>query len=307
MRNALGPSVQVFAQNIQYLIGGIIVVEYLFAYSGIGKKLVDSVGVRDVRAVQSITILLAAIYIGVNILADLAVVLLTPKLGHSSMKTPLPPDENRNRRARPRGSRRRAGSVRAVLRAALPDRDHCDTVRGPVGCGAARDGRARPRRAVAGSLGRAERPPLALLATAIAYVGGLVIGLVAGYGRGVAGRTADARRRRAALVPGAALHPGDRHEVPARARRSSWQRWQWSGAPDRQDHPGRDARAVGPRLRRGGRGAGRAAARDPPGEILPNIVSPIMADAGLRSFSIILVASVASSAWACSRRTRTGG
>ena len=80
MRNALAPSVQVFAQNIQYLIGGIIVVEYLFAYSGIGKELVDSVGIRDVRAVQSITILLAAIYIGVNILADLAVVLLTPKL-----------------------------------------------------------------------------------------------------------------------------------------------------------------------------------------------------------------------------------
>ena len=69
-----------FAQNIQYLIGGIIVVEYLFAYSGIGKELVDSVAIRDVRAVQSIAILLAAIYIGINILADLAVVLLVPKL-----------------------------------------------------------------------------------------------------------------------------------------------------------------------------------------------------------------------------------
>ena len=80
MRNALAPSVQVFAQNIQYLIGGIIVVEYLFAYSGIGKELVDSVAVRDVRAVQSIAVLLAAIYIVINILADLIVVLLTPKL-----------------------------------------------------------------------------------------------------------------------------------------------------------------------------------------------------------------------------------
>lgn len=80
MRNALGPSIQVFAQNLQYLIGGIIVVEYLFAYSGIGKELIDAVGIRDVREVQSIALLLAAIYIGINIVADLLVVLLTPRL-----------------------------------------------------------------------------------------------------------------------------------------------------------------------------------------------------------------------------------
>lgn len=80
LRNALGPSVQVFAQNIQYLVGGIIVVEYLFAYPGIGKELVDAVAIRDVREVQSIAVLLAAIYIGINIVADLLVVLLTPKL-----------------------------------------------------------------------------------------------------------------------------------------------------------------------------------------------------------------------------------
>lgn len=80
MRNALGPSIQVFAQNLQYLIGGIIVVEYLFAYSGIGKELIDAVGIRDVREVQSIALLLAAIYIVINIVADLLVVLLTPRL-----------------------------------------------------------------------------------------------------------------------------------------------------------------------------------------------------------------------------------
>ena len=54
LRNALAPSVQVFAQNIQYLVGGIIVVEYLFAYPGLGKELVDAVAIRDVREVQSI-------------------------------------------------------------------------------------------------------------------------------------------------------------------------------------------------------------------------------------------------------------
>ncbi len=80
LRNALAPAVQVFAQFIQYLVGGIIIVEYLFAYPGLGKELVDAVAIRDVREVQSIAILIAAFYILINILADLLVVLLVPKL-----------------------------------------------------------------------------------------------------------------------------------------------------------------------------------------------------------------------------------
>jgi len=80
LRNALAPAVQVFAQNVQYLIGGIIVVEYLFSYPGIGKELVDAVAIRDVRAVQSIAFLIAAVSIGVNIVADLFVLVLVPKL-----------------------------------------------------------------------------------------------------------------------------------------------------------------------------------------------------------------------------------
>jgi peptide/nickel transport system permease protein len=80
LRNALAPSVQIFAQSIQYLIGGIIVTEYLFNYPGIGKELVDAVAIRDVREVQSIAIFIAAFYIVVNIVADLIVVLLVPKL-----------------------------------------------------------------------------------------------------------------------------------------------------------------------------------------------------------------------------------
>ncbi len=80
LRNALAPSVQVFAQNIQYLVGGIIVVEYLFAYPGLGKELVDAVAIRDVREVQSLAVLIAAFYITVNIVADLLVVLLVPRL-----------------------------------------------------------------------------------------------------------------------------------------------------------------------------------------------------------------------------------
>ena len=80
LRNGLAPSVQVFAQNIQYLIGGIIVTEYLFNYPGLGKELVDAVGIRDVREVQSLALLIAAIYIALNILADVLVVILVPRL-----------------------------------------------------------------------------------------------------------------------------------------------------------------------------------------------------------------------------------
>jgi peptide/nickel transport system permease protein len=80
LRNALAPSVQTFAQSLQYLLGGIIVVETLFGYPGIGQLLVQAVSVRDVTEVQGIALVLAAMYIWINILADLAVVFLVPKL-----------------------------------------------------------------------------------------------------------------------------------------------------------------------------------------------------------------------------------
>jgi peptide/nickel transport system permease protein len=80
LRNALAPSVQSFAQSVQYLLGGIIIVEALFAYPGIGSLLVQAVMVRDVTEVQGITLVIAVIYVLVNIAADLAVVFLVPKL-----------------------------------------------------------------------------------------------------------------------------------------------------------------------------------------------------------------------------------
>ena len=80
LRNALAPSVQIIAQNLQYLVGGIIVVESVFAYPGIGTYLVNAVAARDVTEVQAAAIILAALYIVINIAADLIVVLLVPKL-----------------------------------------------------------------------------------------------------------------------------------------------------------------------------------------------------------------------------------
>lgn len=80
LRNALAPTVQIFAFSFQYLFGGVIVTEVVFGYPGIGSELVNAVLDHDITTVQSLAMLLGALYIAINILADVAVVLLVPKL-----------------------------------------------------------------------------------------------------------------------------------------------------------------------------------------------------------------------------------
>ncbi|MGW0838453.1 ABC transporter permease [Streptomyces prunicolor] len=80
LRNALAPSIQVFALIAQYLVGGLLIVEELFGYPGIGKELVDAVTVHDNLEVQSVTMLLATCYVAVTIAADLLVMAVVPKL-----------------------------------------------------------------------------------------------------------------------------------------------------------------------------------------------------------------------------------
>ncbi len=80
VRNGLAPSVQVFALSIQYLIGGVIITEAVFSYPGLGTQLLSAVLARDVTEVQAITVIVAAAYIAINIVADLLVVYLVPKL-----------------------------------------------------------------------------------------------------------------------------------------------------------------------------------------------------------------------------------
>jgi peptide/nickel transport system permease protein len=80
LRNALAPTVQVIALNVQWLVGGIIVTEYVFGYPGIGQALVQAVSARDVPYVLSVGMLIAIVYITLNVIADVLVVLLVPKL-----------------------------------------------------------------------------------------------------------------------------------------------------------------------------------------------------------------------------------
>ncbi|MEP6640657.1 MAG: ABC transporter permease [Gaiellales bacterium] len=78
--NALGPTFQVIAINLAYLAGGVIVVEYVFNFSGIGGALQNAVATRDLPVVQALAMLIAALYVVLNMLADIATILVTPRL-----------------------------------------------------------------------------------------------------------------------------------------------------------------------------------------------------------------------------------
>lgn len=80
LRNSIAPSIQTFAMTVQWLVSGVIVVETVFQYPGIGQSLVAAVGLRDAVVVQSLGFMIALTYIVANIIADLAVVLVIPKL-----------------------------------------------------------------------------------------------------------------------------------------------------------------------------------------------------------------------------------
>lgn len=78
--HAIGPVAQVVAIQLAWLAGGIVVVEYVFRYPGLGQALIDAVDYRDVQVVQAITLVIAAVYIVVNLLADVVGILSNPKL-----------------------------------------------------------------------------------------------------------------------------------------------------------------------------------------------------------------------------------
>jgi peptide/nickel transport system permease protein len=78
--NAIVPAIQVAALQLAYLAGGVVVVEFVFSYPGIGAALVEAVSNRDMPVVQAVTMLAAGIYVALNILADVATILVTPKL-----------------------------------------------------------------------------------------------------------------------------------------------------------------------------------------------------------------------------------
>ena len=87
--NALAPTFQVAALNLAYLAGGIVVVEAVFNYPGIGLLLVESVRARDMPTVQAIALFIAALYVVLNLLADVATILVSPRLRTSLQVTDI--------------------------------------------------------------------------------------------------------------------------------------------------------------------------------------------------------------------------
>jgi peptide/nickel transport system permease protein len=80
--NAWAPIATVVALNLAYLIVGVVVVEVVFVYPGIGQLMVDSVSARDIPVVQACALIFAVTYIGLNLLADIVSIVTNPRLLH---------------------------------------------------------------------------------------------------------------------------------------------------------------------------------------------------------------------------------
>jgi peptide/nickel transport system permease protein len=80
--NALAPIINVVMLNLAFLVVGVVVVEVIFVYPGMGQYLVDHVASRDVPVVQACGLIFASVYIGMNIIADIAGIMANPRLRH---------------------------------------------------------------------------------------------------------------------------------------------------------------------------------------------------------------------------------
>ncbi|MEM6986240.1 MAG: ABC transporter permease subunit, partial [Pseudomonadota bacterium] len=80
--NAWAPIVNVIAFNLAYLVVGVVVVEVVFVYPGIGQLMVDAVKTRDIPVVQACALIFAATYILLNLFADIVSIVTNPRLLH---------------------------------------------------------------------------------------------------------------------------------------------------------------------------------------------------------------------------------
>ncbi|MEJ2158504.1 MAG: ABC transporter permease [Desulfobacteraceae bacterium] len=78
--NALSPVINVIALNLAYLVVGVVIVEVVFVYPGLGQLLVDSVSKRDIPVVQASGLIFAATYVFLNLLADVLSIVSNPRL-----------------------------------------------------------------------------------------------------------------------------------------------------------------------------------------------------------------------------------
>ncbi|WP_338550640.1 ABC transporter permease [Roseovarius phycicola] len=77
--SALLPAINVVALTVAWLLGGVVVVEVVFNYPGLGRMMIDAISDRNLPVIQAITLLVAATYVGINLVADLLTILLNPR------------------------------------------------------------------------------------------------------------------------------------------------------------------------------------------------------------------------------------
>ena len=80
LRNAMVPTVTVIGSQVGWLIGGLVVVEKLFTYPGIGQLMVDSALAHDIPLLEASVLLVAVVYMVANLIADIVVALLNPRI-----------------------------------------------------------------------------------------------------------------------------------------------------------------------------------------------------------------------------------
>lgn len=80
--NALAPIINVVALNLAYLIVGVVVIEVVFVYPGLGQSMVDAVAKRDVPVVQACGLIFATVFIALNMTADILALISNPRLRH---------------------------------------------------------------------------------------------------------------------------------------------------------------------------------------------------------------------------------
>ena len=78
--NALAPIINVIALNLAYLVTGVVVVEVVFVYPGLGQLMVDAVSNRDIAVVQAVALIFAAAYVLLNLIADVLSTVTNPRL-----------------------------------------------------------------------------------------------------------------------------------------------------------------------------------------------------------------------------------
>ena len=135
LRNALLPTITIVALDVGYVLGGIIVVEEIFAIPGLGRQLIVSIQARDLPMIQAGAVVLASTYAVMNLVADFGYALLDKRIQYGCGPAASRPDTPGCDRACDHRVGVDCRAVRTMARAARPFRDQPAPTLPPAGAG----------------------------------------------------------------------------------------------------------------------------------------------------------------------------